>query len=208
MATRIQELLKQIQDLEDEVAEKLRERAKTAHYHLKDKRIEFEETIVKRHRKLKKSLIRTLVIDRPLNILTSPIIYGMAIPLVLFDLLISFYQLTCFPIYGIRRVKRRHYFIYDRNQLQYLNFIQRVNCQYCAYGNGLMGYAAEIIARTEQYFCPIKHAKKRIAAHPRYLSFSEFGDAEQFEQDFKRLRKQLRQDEERQESEESSITKN
>ena len=196
MSKRIQELLNQIKQLEDELGETLRERQQRATYHLKGKRIEFEEAITQRHRQLKKSLIRTLIIDRPQNFLTSPIIYGMAIPLVLFDLLITFYQYTCFPVYGVARVKRRQYFIYDRDQLQYLNLIQKVNCQYCAYGNGLMAYASEIIARTEQYFCPIKHAKKRLGAHPRYLDFSEYGDAEHFEQDQKRLRKQLRKTEE------------
>lgn len=196
VAKSIEEILKQITQLEEELAENLRQRQQSVSYHLKGKKVEFEAAMSQRHRQLKKSVLRTLLIDRPQNFLTSPIIYGMAIPLVLFDLLISFYQYTCFPVYGVARVKRRQYFIYDRDQLQYLNLIQKVNCHYCAYGNGLMAYASEIIARTEQYFCPIKHAKKRLGAHPRYLDYSEYGDAEHFEQDQKRLRKQLRKTEE------------
>ncbi len=192
MPNRISDLLNQIKTLEGQLGDELAQRRQQAHYHFQGKRIEFEQAIAQKHRALKKSLLRTLFVDRPQNFLTAPIIYGMAIPMVIFDFLITFYQYSCFPIYGINRVKRRHYFIYDRSQLQYLNLIQKINCQYCAYGNGLIGYTAEIIARTEQYFCPIKHAEKRLGAHPRYQDFSEFGDGEHFEQDLKRLRKQLR----------------
>jgi hypothetical protein len=34
-----------------------------------------------------------------------------------------------------------------------------------------MGYMAEILARTEQYFCPIKHARKSLGTHSRYKRF-------------------------------------
>ncbi|WP_029933436.1 hypothetical protein [Thiomicrospira pelophila] len=193
MPNRIEDLLKQITLLEDELGATLRERQQKISYHLKGKRVEFEQSISQSHQKLKTSLLHTLFIDRPQNIITAPIIYGMAIPLVLMDILISFYQYTCFPIYGVARVKRRAYFIYDRDQLRYLNIVQKINCHYCAYGNGLMAYASEIIARTEQYFCPIKHATKRLGAHPRYLEFSEFGDAENFKDDLTKLRKELRE---------------
>lgn len=192
MPKQIRSLLNQIQQLEDQLGEALREKQQQTHYQIKGKRIEFEEAVRQQHKKVKTSLFRTLFISRPQNILTTPIIYGMAIPMVVFDLLISFYQYSCFPIYGVARVKRRSYFIYDRDQLRYLNLIQKINCQYCAYGNGLMAYAAEIIARTEQYFCPIKHAQKRLGAHPRYLRFSEYGDGEHFARDQRRLRAELR----------------
>ena len=31
--------------------------------------------------------------------------------------------------------------------------------------------------RTEQYWCPIKHARKILDAHPRYDTFLDYGDA-------------------------------
>jgi hypothetical protein len=40
-----------------------------------------------------------------------------------------------------------------------------------------MGYMAEILARTEEYFCPIKHAHKVLGTHARYQRFLEYGDA-------------------------------
>jgi hypothetical protein len=48
---------------------------------------------------------------------------------------------------------------------------------YCWYAVGMLGHASEITARTEQYFCPIKHARKMLSAHARYASFLEYGDA-------------------------------
>ena len=44
-----------------------------------------------------------------------------------------------------------------------------------------MGYMAEILARTEQYFCPIKHAHKVLGTHGRYNRFLAYGDAEAYE---------------------------
>jgi hypothetical protein len=53
-----------------------------------------------------------------------------------------------------------------------------VDCMYCSYAVGLLGYAREITARTEQYFCPIKHARKILGAHSRYKDFLSYGDAD------------------------------
>jgi len=49
-----------------------------------------------------------------------------------------------------------------------------------AYANGLLAYATEIAARTEQYFCPIKHARKILGVHDRYARFLGYGDAADF----------------------------
>ena len=123
-----------------------------------------------------------------LTLLTGPIIYGMAIPLLLVDLCISFYQASCFPVYGIVKVRRANYFIFDRQHLDYLNFIEKFHCTYCAYGTGVIAYCAEIISRTEQYFCPIKHARKMLGNHRRYAAFLEFGDAPDYERKLEEYR--------------------
>lgn len=49
--------------------------------------------------------------------------------------------------------------------LSYLNAIEKLNCVYCGYGNGVIAYGREIIARTEQFWCPIKHASKAAGEH-------------------------------------------
>jgi hypothetical protein len=115
----------------------------------------------------------------------------MIIPMLLLDLCVSFYQLTCFPIYGITKVRRGDYMVFDRQQLAFLNVIERFHCTYCAYGNGLMAYASEIVGRTEEYFCPIKHARKVLGPHSRYPRFLSYGDAENYEKKLEAYRVNL-----------------
>ena len=180
MDDRIQQLLNQITGLEDELRTALSQQQSTIYFQIKGKRVEFEKSIKQTHRKLKKNFFRWLVTDRPQNLITGPIIYSMIIPLLVTDLFITFYQLTCFPIYGIKKVRRADYIIFDRQSLQYLNFIEKFHCTYCAYGTGMIAYISEIVGRTEQYFCPIKHARKILGTHARYAQFLDFGAAENY----------------------------
>ena len=103
------------------------------------------------------------------------------------------YQWLCFPLYRIPRVRRRDYFIFDRNSLAYLNIIEKVNCTYCAYASGLTRYVMEIAGRTEQYWCPIKHARRVLEAHSRYEHFVDFGDAEAYRAELDTLRRDFPQ---------------
>ena len=112
------------------------------------------------------------------TLLTMPLIYGMALPLAILDLSVSLYQLGCFTAWGIARVKRSDYVVIDRHRLGYLNPVQKLNCVFCGYGNGVIAYAREITARTEQYWCPIKHALKVKGSHERYRTYQAYGDAE------------------------------
>jgi hypothetical protein len=181
MDDRIQQLLHQITALEDELRTALSEQQSSLFFQIKGKRVEFEKSIKQAHRKLKKNFFRWLVTDRPQNLITGPIIYSMIVPLLITDLFVTFYQLTCFPIYGIKKVRRADYIIFDRQHLQYLNFIEKFHCTYCAYGSGMIAYISEVVARTEQYFCPIKHARKILGTHTRYAQFLDFGEADNYE---------------------------
>lgn len=178
---RVQQILDQIKSLEDELHAAINEQQTSMFFQIKGKRIEFEKSIKQTHRKLKRNFFRWLVTDRPQNLITGPIIYSMIIPMVVTDLFITFYQLTCFPIYGIKKVRRGDYIVFDRHNLHYLNFIEKFHCTYCAYGSGMIAYISEIVARTEQYFCPIKHARKILGTHARYARFLDFGEAENYE---------------------------
>jgi hypothetical protein len=181
MDSRIQQLLDQITALEDELRTALNEQQSSMFFQIKGKRIEFEQSIKQTHLKLKTNFFRWLVTNRPQNLITGPIIYSMIIPLVVTDIFITFFQLTCFPIYGIKKVRRADYIIFDRQNLNYLNFIEKFHCTYCAYGSGMIAYISEIVSRTEQYFCPIKHARKILGTHARYARFLDFGEAENYE---------------------------
>ena len=88
-------------------------------------------------------------------------------------------------------VKRGDYIVFDRNNLGYLNWFERLHCEYCAYGNGLIAYTAEIVARTEQYFCPIKHARKILGTHARYERFLPYGEAKDYHARLEAFRKAL-----------------
>ena len=86
-------------------------------FQIKDRRVEFERSVREAHLKLKKNFFRWLVTDRPQNLITGPLIYGMVIPLLMLDACVSFYQWTCFPIYGITKVRRSDYLVFDRRHL-------------------------------------------------------------------------------------------
>jgi hypothetical protein len=101
----------------------------------------------------------------------------MLLPIGIFDLSLTIYQSICFRLYNIPQVVRSDYIVIDRHHLAYLNAIEKINCIYCGYGNGVISYAREITSRTEQYWCPIKHARKILDAHPRYETFLNYGDA-------------------------------
>jgi hypothetical protein len=181
MNDRITQILAQMAALEDDLRTAVTEQEGKMVFQIKGKRVEFEQSVRAAHRKLKKNFFRWLVTNRPQNLITGPIIYGMILPLLMLDLCVSFYQFTCFPIYGVTKVRRSDYIVFDRQHLDYLNFIEKFHCTYCAYGSGLMGYMAEILARTEQYFCPIKHAHKILGTHSHYNRFLDYGDAADYE---------------------------
>lgn len=197
MNDRIQHILSQINALEDDLRQALNEQQHQVLFHIQGKRIEFERSVKETHMQLKTNFFRWLITYRPQNLITGPIIYAMIIPLIVTDLFISFYQLTCFPIYGIRKVRRSDYIIYDRQHLNYLNFIEKFHCTYCAYANGMIAYVSEIVARTEQYFCPIKHARKILGTHARYRHFLEYGDAQDYAKKLEAYRVSLNQEDKR-----------
>jgi hypothetical protein len=188
MNDRIRHLLDQMAALEEDMRVALQEQEAGVLFEIKGKRVEFEQSIREAHRRLKTGFFRWLVAYRPQNLITGPIIYSVIVPLALLDLCVSFYQATCFPIYGVAKVRRGDYIVFDRQQLEYLNFIEKFHCTYCAYGAGLIAYVAEIVARTEEYFCPIKHARKMLGTHARYKRFLDFGDAADYEKRLEEFR--------------------
>ena len=177
MNKRVQELIEQIHHLQDELRTVLQEQEEKLSYKIEGSRVKFDEAVHATHARLKTGLLTWLRHSRPQSILSAPFVYGMIVPIALLDISLTFYQIICFRLYGIPRVKRSEFIIIDRHHLAYLNVIEKLNCMYCGYGNGVMSYAREITSRTEQYWCPIKHALKINDAHPRYENFLNYGDA-------------------------------
>ena len=141
------------------------------------------------HRERRKGLLRYLREAPIAFILSAPLIYGMLIPLVALDLGVTIFQHVCFRIYGIPRVRRGDYLVIDRHQLGYLNAIERLNCVYCGYSNQLIEYAREVAGRTDQFWCPIKHARRTPDPHQRTGRFADYGDAESYGARLDALRK-------------------
>ena len=132
---------------------------------------------LKEHRRLRKPAWKHLLSTQLLVIVTSPLIYLCAVPFLFLDLAVTIYQAVCFPVYRIPKVRRQDYLIFDRGRLAYLNVIEKVGCVYRSYANGLLAYIREIAARTEQHFCPIRHARPVPRPHSRYDHFLPYGDA-------------------------------
>ncbi len=193
MNPKIDDLLARIRTLETELEQEIETRQAEFRFRLENRKVRFEQEILARHRQFKIGLLRYLAGASWRHLLSALVIYPTIVPIVLLDAGVSLYQALCFPLYRIEKVKRRDFFAYDREQLAYLNFIEKVNCTYCAYTNGLIAYVQEIVARTEQYWCPIKHARRVMGSHGRYANFADFGDAEAYRRELDGLRKVLRQ---------------
>jgi hypothetical protein len=191
MNDRMRHILEQINALEEELQSTLHEQETRLLYRIKGKRVEFEDTIRQNHRKLKTGLLHWFFDVRPQQLLTAPIIYGLIIPLLFLDICITLYQMTCFPIFRIAKARRSDYIVFDHQHLAYLNIFEKFHCLYCSYANGLLAYAREIAARTEQFFCPIKHARKILGAHTHYSQFLDYGEAEDFHARLMQLRAAL-----------------
>jgi hypothetical protein len=152
---------------------------------------EFKRELRARHRRLRQSIPKYIRHGSALNLLTAPIIYSVIVPLAVLDLWVTLYQSICFPIYGIARVPRRRYFKIDRHKLAYLNGVEKLNCTFCSYANGLLAYVREVAARTEQYWCPIKHARRISEPHSHYERYVDYGDAAAYRHGLSAIRREL-----------------
>ena len=194
MNPHIAALTEKIRALEKELDAELAKRRAELRIGLEHGRVAFEEELLRRHRALRRRLLPYILGANPLVILTAPVIYAGVVPFLLLDLFVTVYQTVCFPIYGIAKVKRADYLVFDRHHLAYLNALEKLNCAYCSYANGLIAYVREIAARTEQYWCPIKHARRVVGTHARYALFDDYGEGEGYPERLAERRKAFAKD--------------
>lgn len=157
-------------------------------YELHFREVRFPAGVQHENTLLRTSLLRYMQESRFFVGLTAPLIYSCIIPFVLIDVFITVYQLFSFPLYGIPKVRRSDYVVFDRGKLCYLNLLERINCVYCSYGNGVMAYVVEVAARTEQHWCPIRHAHRIEHPHDRYSRFIPYGDAKAYRAEIEEVR--------------------
>lgn len=192
MNPKIKEILAQISMLEDELKKEIEQEERQIPLKVKEGRVWFDTETLKRQRKELISVYRYLLEAPLLYILTAPIIYAVLVPGIILDLFVTLYMHINFRVYKIPLVRRSDYIVFDRQYLGYLNWIEKLNCLYCSYFNGLMAYAGEVAARTEQFWCPIKHAKKIAYRHRYYDNFVPYAD-EHYHQKLQQLREALRE---------------
>jgi hypothetical protein len=189
MNEKINDLIERIRELQEEIEAEIASRRVQLRFTLENHRVRFEREVLAQHLRLKTGILRYLSQARLRNLVSAPVIYAMVLPLLIIDLAVTLYQWICFPLYDIPRVKRADYFVFDRYSLAYLNAIEKLNCTYCAYATGLASYIKAIVGLTEQYWCPIKHARRLLEAHSRYECFVDFGDAAAYRDELLSLRK-------------------
>ncbi len=180
MATTLEKLQKRAREVEAEIEAELARQRAALGARIERGRVRIDAELRRRHRAARVSLRSFLAATRPLVVLTAPVIYGLIVPFVILDIAVTLYQRICFPVYGIPLVRRRDHIAIDRQHLAYLNALQKLNCVYCGYGNGLISYVREVAARTEAYWCPIKHARRLRGVHELYPEFMDYADETDF----------------------------
>ncbi len=196
MPTTISEIAARIAELEHQLeralAEEVDAKRREFLYVIEKGKIAFKSEARVFHRTIRQGVPAFLWEASFKSLLVAPLTYSLIIPLGMLDAWVWLYQAVCFPVYGIAKVDRSRYILLDRGRLQYLNVIERLNCDYCGYANGLIAYVREVAARTEQYFCPIKHARRCSGTHARYPEFLDFGDARAYRKELGKLRAGLK----------------
>jgi hypothetical protein len=185
----LESLLERLSQLEKDVLHAMQKKEAEFFYEVRQGRVRFTAEARASHRRWIKHFSAYLRESRWFVLLTAPVIWACLLPLALVDLVMSFYQAVCFPIYGIPKVRRSDYIRLDRRHLDYLNWAEKLNCEYCGYANGVLACATEIAARTEQYWCPIKHALRLKSMHSRYRFFFDYGDAENYRRQIEQVRR-------------------
>lgn len=170
----------------------LRAQRRRWRYRVRRGQVWFHDEVRHAHRQVRQSIPHFLRHSSLRTALTAPVIYSLLVPFALLDVWTTVYQWICFPVYGIAIVPRRRFFVVDRHKLGYLNAIEKVHCVYCSYANGAIAYIREIAARTEQYWCPIKHVRPVPGGHNRYAQFADYGDAAGYRNGLRALRRDLR----------------
>lgn len=188
----IRRLVAQIGELEAQLRERLHRQEERLLYRVEGGRIRFASAVREQHRGMQVHVLHWLARSQWRNVVSAPFIYALIIPFALLDLFLALYLAVCFALYRLPRPRRSDFIVIDHQHLHYLNFVQRLNCAYCSYVNGLIAYTREIASITEQYWCPIKHASRMLGTHARYARFLDYGEAENLVVKVRDLREELR----------------
>ena len=192
MRPQIQEFLDRIERIELAIEQEAKIRRQQWQADFDEHKLRFEKEVLAQQRRFKAGLFAYVLTAQWRHVLCVPFIYPVLVPMLLLDAFVSVYQWVCFPLCKIPKVQRSDFWVFDRSHLAYLNGLEKINCAYCAYGTGLIAYCREVFGLTEQYWCPIKHSRRILQAHPHYQGFVDYGDAENYRSELIRLRAELK----------------
>ncbi len=145
-----EEVLEAIRQLELELEQQFAAKQEEWKYRIELGRARFDQAVLEQHRRMRTRIGRYLRESSVPAIITAPVIYSLTIPFALIDAWVTVYQWICFPVYEIPKVRRSKFIAIDRHNLAYLNGIEKANCEFCSYANGVIAYVREVAARTEQ----------------------------------------------------------
>ncbi len=191
MNAKIKSLVQEISALQEELREELQKAEED--FSLKNGKVIFSQKVLMSQKEKLVDLFTYLKEAPLINIISAPVIYMMIIPALLLDVMLFIYVVVVFRVYKFPKIRRSDYIVFDRQYLGYLNILEKINCVYCAYFNGLINYTAAVAGRTELYFCPIKHAKKIAYAHQFYYDFLPYGDAQTYREKLKACQKKAQE---------------
>ncbi len=188
MNASIRDILERIESLNQDLKKEYTKLAEKYGFSIQERKVIFLE-MFRRNNKTKKVPLYKYLIPTHFRhigyILSMPFIYGMIVPAVFLDITVTIYQWVAFSLYRIPHVKRSEFILLDRKYLDYLNVLEKINCLYCSYVNGVFAYAVEIGARTERFWCPLKSANKPRFTHGWYKDFANYGDADEWREKMK-----------------------
>jgi hypothetical protein len=189
---RLEQLIDELKKIEDQINSEFEKRQKDLKYKIEQGKIYFETNQIKQFRQLKKNVFIYIAHSSLFSLLVAPFVYLQIFPCLLMDFSVTVYQHICFRVYGIPRVRRNDYIVFDRHHLAYLNLIEKFNCMYCSYFNGVIAYVREVASLSEQYWCPIRHALRKKDLHRRHNQFIPYGEAIHYYEKLENLRNEIR----------------
>lgn len=130
MKDKLDSLLEQMRLLEREVWGGMKRKEQESFYEVSQGKVRFTAEALARHMKLSKRFASYIRGSSFRVLATTPVIWACLIPVALIDLAMTVYQAICFPIYGIPKVNRHDYIMLDRRRLVYLNWTEKLNCEY------------------------------------------------------------------------------
>ena len=148
MTSTEQDLTNRIKALEKELQSALTSKAQEFEYSFASGKARFEKAVLEKHRNLKYRLPSYLLHGRfPGLPDRSDHLFGHR-PLPAARSFPDGLSGNLFP--GLRNSEGPSsglHHAFDRGGLKYLNLLERLNCAYCSYGNGVLAYGVEVAAR-------------------------------------------------------------